>query len=167
MDQKETAILVELASSLTSLVAKETTSTVNTKIKSIQLLRDIESVRNSYDAIINELLSEREEAVRIAQVYRAEVDRYQISDEDIHHLHVTAERVIEIIQSFSSETNIEQYTQIKELISIDTLKAAQLLGFNYKQAIGEPLTELCAKKITSLSGKSPSNKPRSLNNKRK
>ena len=26
----------------------------------------------------------------------------------------------------------------------------QLLGFNYKAAIGEPLTELCAKKITSL-----------------
>ena len=29
---------------------------------------------------------------------------------------------------------------IKELISVDTLKTMQLLGFNYKAAIGEPLT---------------------------
>ena len=35
---------------------------------------------------------------------------------------------------------LETYEQIKELISVDTLKTMQLLGFNYKSAIGEPLT---------------------------
>lgn len=35
---------------------------------------------------------------------------------------------------------VESYEQIKELISVDTLKTMQLLGFNYKAAIGEPLT---------------------------
>ena len=35
---------------------------------------------------------------------------------------------------------IQTYEQIKELISVDTLKTMQLLGFNYKSAIGEPLT---------------------------
>ena len=35
---------------------------------------------------------------------------------------------------------VRSYEQIKELISVDTLKTMQLLGFNYKAAIGEPLT---------------------------
>ena len=38
------------------------------------------------------------------------------------------------------EKQVESYEQIKELISVDTLKTMQLLGFNYKAAIGEPLT---------------------------
>ena len=41
----------------------------------------------------------------------------------------------------------------KELISVDTLKTMQLLGFNYKAAIGEPLTEICANAISKLGNK--------------
>ncbi len=48
---------------------------------------------------------------------------------------------------------VKSYEQIKELISVDTLKTMQLLGFNYKAAIGEPLTQICAKAITSLGDK--------------
>jgi hypothetical protein len=51
----------------------------------------------------------------------------------------------------SPNAPIETFKQIKELISIDTLKAIQLLGFNYKAAIGEPLTQLCATAILSKS----------------
>lgn len=36
---------------------------------------------------------------------------------------------------------------------MDTLKTMQLLGFNYKAAIGEPLTEICANAITNLASK--------------
>ncbi len=151
MDPLATNILNDLASSLTELVVKGTASAVSTKIKSIKLEKDINAIKNGYDEIVNELISEREEAVRIAQVYKSELDRYQISDEDIKHLHATVERVLEILQSFNPTTNIEGFSQIKDLINIDTLKAIQLLGFNYKKAIGEPLTELCASKITSLS----------------
>ena len=41
----------------------------------------------------------------------------------------------------------ESLNQIKDLISVDTLKTMQLLGFNYKAAIGDPLTQLCALSI--------------------
>lgn len=39
---------------------------------------------------------------------------------------------------FNNQT--QAYEQIKELISVDILKTIQLLGFNYKVAIWEPLT---------------------------
>jgi hypothetical protein len=104
------------------------------------------------------LLSEREEAIRIAQVYKSEVEKIEISDKDIEHLHNTVTRVLDILKVMSPNTQLETFTQFQELINIDTLKAMQLLGFNYKAAIGEPLTELCAKAILSKS-KSIGNAP--------
>ncbi|BFL72957.1 hypothetical protein [Anaerococcus nagyae] len=50
-------------------------------------------MRATYDGIINEILLEREEAVRIAQAYKSELDKIQIKDEDIKHLHKTVENI--------------------------------------------------------------------------
>ena len=49
-------------------------------------------MRATYDGIINELSNEREEAVRIAQAYKSELDKVVISDDDIAHLHNTVEQ---------------------------------------------------------------------------
>ena len=82
-------------------------------------------------------------------------------------MHNTVSRVIEIIKISQlaealakGEEEVERvkaqvasYEQIKELISVDTLKTMQLLGFNYKAAIGEPLTQICASAITGLINK--------------
>lgn len=156
MDNSVGGFLSESAASLAALAVKGTVTAVGAKIKAIQTKKDIEAVRNSYDEIINELLSEREEAVRIAQVYKSELDRYQISDNDIKHLHATVGKVLEILQDMSPATNVVGFDQFKDLINVDTLKAMQLLGFNYKRAIGEPLTELCATKISAIAKAAPS-----------
>ena len=163
MDQTYKAALAELGISLTTMAVKGTATAVNTKVKALKSEKDAEKIRNSYDEIVNELISEREEAIRIAQLYKAELDRIVISDEDIEHLHNTVARIIEIIKSvqiasamLKSPEEVEKvtaqvssYEQIKELISVDTLKTMQLLGFNYKAAIGEPLTEICANAISN------------------
>jgi len=151
MNDLTMASLVEIGTSLTTLAVKGTVSAVSSKVKAIKMEKDVETIKNKYDEIINELLSEREEAIRIAQVYKSELERIEISDEDINHLHNTVEKVLEILKVMSPTTPIENYEQIKELIGIDTLKTMQLLGFNYKAAIGEPLTQLCANAILSKS----------------
>ena len=113
---------------------------------------------------------EREEAVRIAQAYKSELERIVISDEDIEHLHNTVSRILEIVKSFQLasamlkgedelakvEKQVASYEQIKALISVDTLKTMQLLGFNYKAAIGEPLTQICADAISNIGNKNKS-----------
>ena len=163
MDELYTNAMVEMGVSLTELAIKGTASAVNKKIRAVKDVKDAEKLRVTYDALINEVLQEREEAVRIAQAYKAELDRIEISDDDIEHLHNTVSRIIEIIKTIQlssaigkpeAETEkiksqVEGYEQIKELISVDTLKTMQLLGFNYKDAIGEPLTKLCANAISN------------------
>ena len=145
--------LVSFGVTLTELALKGTASAVSNKIKSIKEEHNADKLRNTYDEIINQLLNEREEAIRIAQAYKSELEHVIISDEDIEHLHNTVSRILELIKNSQlsaangspeiEEKVMEQvasYEQIKELISVDTLKTMQLLGFNYKAAIGEPLT---------------------------
>ena len=176
MDETYASALAEMGISLTTLAVKGTATAINSKIKSIKDEKNLEKVRNTYDEIISELLSEREEAIRIAQAYKTELDRIVISDEDIQHLHNTVSRVLEIIKSFQLlsamskgedevqkvTAQVSSYEQLKELISVDTLKTMQLLVFNYNAAIGEKKKKICANAITSL-GEKKSNIP----NKRK
>ncbi|MFR2776700.1 MAG: hypothetical protein ACLTBR_12815 [Anaerostipes sp.] len=146
MNEIYTTELVGLGVSLTELAVKGTATAISSKIKTIKNEKNIDNVRATYDEIINELLNEREEAVRIAQAYKSELEKVVISDEDIQHLHNTVSRILDLIKKSQGNTNavvksqIQAYEQIKELISVDTLKTMQLLGFNYKSAIGEPLT---------------------------
>lgn len=154
MNDIYTTELLELGAALTELAVKGTATAVSSKIKAIKEEKSVEKVRSTYDEIINELINEREEAVRIAQAYKSELEKVVISDEDIQHLHNTVSRILEIIKESQISSakllgkeavdavkkQVESYEQIKELISVDTLKTMQLLGFNYKAAIGEPLT---------------------------
>jgi hypothetical protein len=167
MDTIYTSELVALGTSLAELAVKGTATAVSTKIKAIKDEKNTDKIRNTYDEIISELLLERDEAVRIAQSYKSELEKVVISDEDIQHLHNTVSHILEIIKvmqlanaSTKGDDEIEKikaqaesYEQIKELISVDTLKTMQLLGFNYKAAIGEPLTEICANAISKFFNK--------------
>lgn len=154
MENIYTGAIAELGASLASLVVKGTVTAINTKIQAVQAEKDTEKIKNVYDEIVNELISEREEAIRIAQVYKAELERIVISDDDIEHLHATASRLLDMLKTMSPGTDVSSFEAFKDLISVDTLKTMQLLGFNYKAAIGEPLTQICANAISNLgSGK--------------
>ena len=179
MDAIYAQTLVDMGVSLTELAVKGTVSAVSTKIRAAKEIKEVEKLRSTYDEIINEILLEREEAVRIAQAYKSELERIVISDEDIEHLHNTASRLIEIVKTSQIisamakgaeevekvKKQVESYEQVKELISVDTLKTMQLLGFNYKSAIGEPLTQICADAISNLGKKSKSQQNTNKNNK--
>ena len=114
--------------------------------------------------MINQLLAEREEALMVAQSYRNELEKVMISDEDMDYLQQTVSRILDLlfdvqvldinsdnpdVQS-KAKSQLDAVNGIKGLISKEVLKTMQLLGFNYKAAIGEPLTELCANKIKGL-----------------
>ena len=146
--------LIGLGASLTELAVKGTATAISNKIKTLKDEKNSEKIKATYDEIVNELLNEREEAIRIAHAYKSELEKVVISDEDIEHLHNTVARLVELFKKNSSgdskiASQIESYEQIKELISIDTLKSMQLLGFNYKAAIGEPLTLMLRNYILS------------------
>lgn len=146
MDTDVMSTLIESGTTLATLVAGGTVTAIKGKIQSLKSEKNADKIRAEYDEIITKILQERTDAILLAQTYKAELDRIEISDEDIEHLQNTVSHVLDIVKELSPQTQIDSYKTIKDLISVDTLKTMQLLGFNYKSAIGEPLTELCAKK---------------------
>ena len=159
--------IIELGTSLSTLVLKGTATAVQGKIASLKEERTVETVRSAYNEMINQLLEEREEALLIAQSYKNELERVVISDEDIEYLQQTVSKVLDLfvntqiidinsedpVKKEKAKAQIDAINEVKGLISKDVLKTMQLLGFNYKAAIGEPLTELCASKIKSIAGR--------------
>lgn len=160
MDTMYTQPLIEMGISLTELAVKGTATAVVNKVKTVKEEKNVEKLRNTYDEIVNELLAERDEAVRIAQAYKSELERIVISDEDIKHLNATATRLLDLLKVFSPSLDTKSLEAFKDLISVDTLKTMQLLGFNYKAAIGEPLTTMCASAISNIGNRGSNNQPK-------
>mgnify|MGYP003093976565 FL=1 len=149
MDFDVSGALLQTGLNLTELALKGTATKVNSKIQTLKSEKDAEKLRNIYDEIINELLLERDEAVRIAQAYKQAYEQVSISDEDIEYLHNTLVKIIKLLLPFMPDKADQENNMIGlvKLLDKDTLKTMQLLGFNYKAAIGEPLTEACSEAI--------------------
>lgn len=161
MNESLSDALVKSGIELGTLAIKGTATMVNSKIQSVKNNRDINEVRNTYNEIVNELLSEREEAIRIAQSYKAEYEKVSIGDDDIEYLHNTLEKAIQLLNTFTGNENKESTNSMDQFIALlnkDTLKTMQLLGFNYKEAIGIPLTEVCSNAIKIKLGGLTNNK---------
>lgn len=152
--------LKELVNSGIPQYAIQTISTVKEK-------RDDKKTIEAYEEVFTKLIAESQELKNISLAYKDAYEQINIDDKDIEYLQKTAQRIINIFfpelteedsKRIESDMNLndkekkehianikkqrETYTQLTELIQVDTLRTMQLLGFNYKRAIGEPLTKI-------------------------
>lgn len=136
---------------LTESLAKNTAGWVSTKVSQVQKKKEIEEVHQQYGEIVNYLLEDNMELQRISMTYQSLYEQVTITDEDIEHLQKTLKRTLELFIKYDENIaeSQENFELIIDLINVDTLKSMQLLGFNYKAAIGEPLTNVCSDFIKS------------------
>ena len=110
------------------------------KISVLKLKKADEKTIAEYEEIINDLITEKQELIRIASAYKQQYENMNISDEDMEYLHNTLKIVLELT---SPEGKIDENMNVGlALLNKDTLKTMQLIGFNYKEGIGRPLTEV-------------------------
>lgn len=153
-----------LSVSLTEVISRNTVSFIGNKMQLAKEKRDLESQSLAYTEIINNLLQDKEDLAMIARQYKQAYEQITISDEDIEYLHNTLRSAIDVLNAFSPQKEETQETMntLVELLNKDTLKTMQLLGFNYKEAIGQPLTEVCShaikRKLQPTNGRSSKKK---------
>lgn len=141
--------LITLGMSFAEVISRNSISYVGNKMKLAKEKKDLESQSLAYTEIINNLLQDKEELTMIAREYKQSYEQITISDEDIEYLHATLKSAINVLNAFSPQDTETQNSMrvVIDLLNKDTLKTMQLLGFNYKEAIGEPLTEACSTAI--------------------
>ena len=137
-------IIAQLAVSLAEVAARNTASFITNKIAAIKTKKNDKETISELEEIISELLSDKAEIQRIAQSYEQELVSQRITEKDIKYI---TDNLIPIINEFIPSDKKGELNRIKPLLSVETLTIMQLLGFNYKKAIGEPLTNLLKKYI--------------------
>lgn len=136
-----------LFTSLATAAAKATTSEVCSKVRTVKTNKNKDQVIGELTSIINELIESRETLLLIAQGLKEKLIAQQISNDDINYIVNTIIPTLEKILQLGEEgdetsKSKETIKQIEPILSKDTLKVLQTLGFNYRQAIGEPLTQI-------------------------
>lgn len=145
--------LMKLSVNFASVLTRNTAQAIIDKIKTAKTTGDRDQVIRNLEEIINDLISDKNELIQIVQAYEEKLIMQKISNEDIEYI---TENIIPLLERLLQENPDEEAESarntlniIKAILSKETLNILQLLGFNFKQAIGEPLTQLVSAIITS------------------
>lgn len=153
-------ILIALATQLTNLISSTSQEYVSAKLQQAKSTKDLAKAEPIYDELINQLLNDKQEAIRVASQYREQLDKTFLPDTDIEYLENTFAKLVDLFQEDSDEeepSESDSYNntknkkksildaktaeQITSLINTETLKSMQLLGFDFKKALGAPVTD--------------------------
>lgn len=145
--------LAKITSELTSHVSKKSVEAIFDKIRTVKKKGNQDEVIRSLEEIINELISDKNQLIQITQAYEEQIITQKLSEEDIEYITNEVVPLLEILLLQSNMEDAEKMRQnieaFKPILSKETINILQILGFNFKQAIGDPLTKLVEALISS------------------
>ncbi|MEM9611665.1 MAG: hypothetical protein AAF962_27935 [Actinomycetota bacterium] len=163
MDPTTTA----LAADLTAVAAKNTASAVYQRVDAKKKAKKDGETIAELEEIISSLIDDRAELIRIAQAYQEELGARRISPGEIEYISETVVPLLLRLSGGSADDSEESTEIIKSLLSVETISVLQLLGFNFREALGEPLTAIAAEYVSSLGPKKSQAKKSTSSGKRR
>lgn len=143
--------LAAMAARLTELGARGTVTGIRGRISASKAAnRDRETIE-ILEEIIDELISQRTEILGIAQAFEEELVAERISDEDIEFITSQfAPKIEALLEMTGTDADPDEIRKVIDVVvSKESLKILQVLGFNFREAIGRPLTDLLARVINT------------------
>lgn len=152
----ENVQLVNLAAKTADIFIKNTTETIFKRVDAAKDDSNKDKTILRLEQIIRELIEERNELDKIIKEYDELLAMQKISEKDVNYI---TENIVPIFSEFLesdliskdesiNKDEINQIIQVlKPLLSIETFTILQLLGFNFREAIGVPLTKLVKRAI--------------------
>ena len=156
------AEVLQLGAQLTASMARNSSTMVMDKIRTMRASGRQEDTIAGLEEIINDLQEDKRQLVQIAQAYQSELVSQQLAPGDIKYIADTLIPLLEQLIGTAAEDadpdadedadsaadakkkeSLKQLELMKSLLSVETANVLQLLGFNFRRAIGEPLTSLC------------------------
>ncbi|ROR54204.1 hypothetical protein EDD41_1397 [Luteococcus japonicus] len=140
-----------LLAQLGTLTATNTSAAVATRIQASKAAGKHEETVNELQDIIEQLIDERSQLQQIATALRDHLVAESIGRGDITYITDKLLPTVEELMGLGGgdEEQSEALAVVKKLVSKEMLTILQLVGFNYKRAIGEPLTRVVENLITS------------------
>lgn len=150
--------VIQLGTQLATVAGKKSVEVIFDKIRTVKEKGNKDEIIGHLEEIINDLIADKNQLIQISQAFEENLVAQRMTDTEIEYI---TESVIPLIETFirysdSGEADKIQASidLIKPLLSKEMFNIMQILGFNFRKAIGEPLTELLSAWISS---KIPSN----------
>jgi hypothetical protein len=147
------AELQSIGISLTEAAVRNTAATVADRIGAAKARKRDQETVALLEEIVNDLISDKSELTRIAQAYEQELVAQRLSAHDVEYITSNIVPVLENLAASaagdrdSADTVHEVMDVLKPILSVETVTVLQLIGFNFRKAIGEPLTDLVSRLI--------------------
>ncbi len=144
--------LTQLSLQLANTAVRNSASVVAQRINSARTRKRDQETIAELEEIVNELVADKAELVRIAQAYEEEFVSQRLSSENVEYIIGSVVPVLKrLVAESGDETAVEKMMDLLQpVLSVETLTVLQLVGFNFKRAIGEPLTEVLHQRIMLL-----------------
>lgn len=147
--------IASLGTQLAEVAFRNAASNVADRIGSVKIRKDDKATIQVLEELVNELVSDKAELTRIAQAYQQEVAAKQISASDITYIATNLRPLLKKLAELSpggassAETMMDA---VEPFLSAEMLTISQLVGFNLREAIGEPLTHVVRDLINNKLG---------------
>lgn len=146
--------VARLAIGLTDVSIRNTASLIGDRVRTAKANRDHASQVTALTEIINDLLADKTDLITIGQLLNQELTSQNLTDQDFEFitntLIPTLEQVLDGDDGEGKAERVAQVDAIKSLVAPEMLSVLQLVGFNFREAIGAPLTELLASLIRRI-----------------
>lgn len=145
--------VVELSLRLAEAAARNTATSVSSRIMAAKTAKKDQQAIAELEEIVSELIDDRSELLQIAQAYKEEVASQRLSQDDVEYItQKFMPKLTELVEMTSADDG-DDARQLSDaltpLLSVETMTILQLVGFNFRRALGEPLTALVASAIES------------------
>ena len=149
--------MIALGTELATIAGRKSVESIFDKIRAIKQTGNKDQIINNLEEIINELIADKNSLIQISQAYEENLITQKITEKEIDYI---TKSVIPWLEEFVKQSGDDDgkiqagLNVIKPLLSKETFNIMQILGFNFKKAVGEPLTELLASYIRANTNKS-------------
>lgn len=148
-------VISQLIANLASVSAKNTASRIADKLKANRSNKDKDAQIAELRSMVNELVDEKSEAIEIARAFQEKLVSQSIDQDQIEFITgtviPTVEKVARDTKGAGDRQTVQMLEVLKSLLRPEMLQVMQILGFNYSEAIGQPLTRFIAHKIDHAS----------------
>lgn len=158
MDPQLQALGVQLGEA----AVRNTAGAIADRITAAKTRRKNEETIAELEEIVGGLLADKSALVRIAQAFEQELVAQRIAPSDIEYISNNlvpiAKQLVESGAADKGEDPAameEMIDLLQPILSVETVTVLQLIGFNFRKAIGEPLTALVARLISSRAETDP------------
>ncbi|GFI08519.1 hypothetical protein IMSAGC007_00967 [Lachnospiraceae bacterium] len=140
--------MITLGTELASIAGRKSVEAIFDKIRTVKKKGDKDEIISNLEEIINDLISDKNRLIQISQAYEENLITQKITQEEIDYI---TNSIIPLLEEFLKQSSQDDSRKIqdginaiKPILSKEIFNIMQILGFNFKEAIGEPLTELLA-----------------------